>query len=230
MLLSGTLLLLIIPIALAVYWIASIGLRPLTQITINGELQHVHPNQLKALITPQTERGYFGMDVDALRHSLLEIPWIDTASVRRHWPNGLEVDLQEHEPQARWRSGELLSTTGQRFRPPPKTMPDGLPWLDGPSDSEARVLEHYHQFAELLATTGLGIYALTVDRRGTWKLILDNRLELLLGRERTAARLWRLAQVYTAMVKPRANQIQRIDLRYSNGFALSWRGDKPSVR
>ena len=228
LLFSGTLVLLIVPIAMAIYWIASIGLRPIDQITVNGEdLQHLSKQHLQQLIAPHARNGFFGMDVDALRQSLQDIAWVRDATVRRVWPSGLDVELQEHRPQARWRSGELLSNAGQRFRPPPESIPDGLPWLDGPPGNEQRVLAQFRQFAEMLATTGLGIYALTVDQRGSWKLILDNRLELLLGRERMAQRLWRLAQVYTAMVKPRATDIQRVDLRYSNGFALSWRSGKP---
>ena len=231
LLLSGTVILLVIPVALAVYWIFSIGTRPIEQITVNGEdLRHLSRQQLQQLITPQARRGFFGMDVDALRRSLRQIAWIRDAQVRRLWPNGLEVELQEHQPQARWRSGELLSARGQRFRPPPESIPDGLPWLDGPEGDQQRVLEQYRQFAEMLDTTGLGIYALTVDQRGSWKLILDNRLELLLGRERIVQRLWRLAQVYSDIIKPRENDIQRVDLRYSNGFALSWRSGTASAR
>lgn len=228
LLLSGTLLLLVLPIALAVYWIGSIGSRPIEQITINGEdPKHLSRQQLQQLIAPYAREGFFGMDVSALRQALQAIPWISDARVRRIWPDGLAIKLQEHQPQARWRSGELISNAGQRFRPPPGSMPDGLPWLDGPVGDEQRVLEQYRQFAEMLATSGLSIYALTVDQRGSWKLILDNQLELLLGRERTAQRLWRLVKVYNTMIKPKAETIQRIDLRYSNGFALSWHGDKP---
>jgi len=230
LLFSGTLLLLVIPIAVVSYWIANIGLQPITQIKVSGEnIQHLSRQQLQGMIAPQARKGFFGMDARALRQSLQAVAWIRDASMRRVWPDGLDIELQEQRPQARWRSGELLSVAGQRFRPPPESIPDGLPWLDGAAGDEQRVLEQYRRFAQVLATTGLGIYALTVDQRGSWKLILDNRLELLLGRERTAQRLWRLAQVYNTMVKPKANTIRRVDLRYSNGFAVSWRNDQPST-
>ena len=227
LLLGSTTLLLIVPVVIAIYWIANMGLQPLEQISVSGDMGHVAKQQLQQLITPHTHDGYFGVDVASLRDSLREVPWIRAASVRRVWPNGLEVEVKEHNPQARWRSGELLSVTGQRFQPPPQSIPDGLPWLDGPAGTSQRVLQQYRQFADVLATTGLGIYALTVDQRGSWRVILDNRLELLLGRKRMAQRLWRLARVYTAMVKPRVVDIQQVDLRYSNGFALSWR-DRPT--
>ena len=162
------------------------------------------------------------MDMTGLRTSLQAIPWVQSVSVRRIWPNRLEVTLRERTPLARWGAQELLSMAGQRFLPPPRSIPDHLPWLDGPPDSEQRVLEHYRRFAELLKVAGLGIYGMSVDPRGAWRLVLDNGLQLLLGRHRMAQRLWRLAQVYTTVVKPRTSDIQLVDLRYGNGFALRW--------
>ena len=228
LLLSGWLLLLLTPVSLAIYWIADIGLRPIEKVSIDGALRHIPPNLLRSVITPHTERGYFGMDVVQLRESLQAIPWVESISVRRIWPDRLQVDLREQVPLARWGSQELLSLSGERFRPPPQSIPENLPWLDGPPDNEQRVLEHYQRFADLLKVAGLGIFGLSVDPRGSWRLVLDNGLELVLGRDHMAQRLWRLAQVYTTVVKPRAGDIQLVDLRYSNGFALNWRPQTPT--
>ena len=224
LLMTATVLLLGLPIVMAIYWVASIGLRPIEQISVDaGQSMHIPERQLKRLIMPQAQRGFFGLDVDDLRQTLRQIPWVESAGVRRIWPDRLEIELLERQPLTRWGSQELLDAHGKRFLPPPQSIPDNLPWLDGPVDSEQRVLEQYLQFAELLKVTGLGIYAVTVDQRGAWRLKLNNGLELLLGRERMAQRLWRLVQVYGTVIKPKQTEIRNIDLRYSNGFALSWR-------
>lgn len=221
---TATVLLLGLPIVMALYWVTSIGLRPIDQISVNaGQSTHIREQQLKQLIIPQAQQGFFGLDVDELRQTLQQIPWVESAGVRRIWPDRLEIELLERQPLTRWGSQQLLDAHGRRFLPPPQSIPDNLPWLDGPADSEQRVLEQYLQFAELLKVTGLGIYAVSVNQRGAWRLKLDNGLELLLGRERMTQRLWRLVQVYSTVIKPKQADIRNIDLRYSNGFALSWR-------
>jgi len=218
-------LLLLVPIVLAIYWVTIIGSRPMVRINVEGALHHVTPLQLRQLIEPQAQAGFFGIDVAALHDTLQALPWIASVRVRRIWPDQLEIHVQERVPMTRWGSQALLSITGEHFLPPPASMPDNLPWLDGPADSEQRVLDQYRQFVEVLASSGLSIYALTLDQRGAWRLLLDDELEVLLGRERMTRRLWRLAKVYSSVIKPKVAEIQRIDLRYSNGFALSWRSN-----
>ena len=221
--LAAALVLVAMPLLLAGNWMASLGQRPITDVKVTGTLRHVSPAQMKALIGPSLERGYFGIDVSQIRATLEALPWVERAQVRQSWPNRLEIGIHEHVPRARWGEHELLSYTGERFRPSPASIPKGLPLLSGPVDSEHRVLEQYQQFSELLKIAGLDIRGVSVDTRGSWRVTLDNGLVMLLGRKRMDKRLWRIARVYPVVVKPRVEDIERVDLRYSNGFAISWR-------
>jgi cell division protein FtsQ len=212
-----------LPLLLAGHWMTALGQRPITEVTVSGVLHHVSPTQLKTLLGPSLERGYFGVDVSRMRATLEALPWVERAQVRQSWPNRLEIGIHEHVPRARWGDHELLSYTGERFRPLPATIPEGLPLLSGPADSEHRIMTQYRQFSDLLKIAGLGIRGVSMDSRGSWRVILDNGLVMLLGRERMEKRLWRIARVYPVVVKPRVDDIERVDLRYSNGFAISWR-------
>ena len=211
------------PLVLAVNWMVSLGQRPITDVTVSGTLHHVSPKQLQGLIGPSLERGYFGLDVKRIRATLEALPWVERAQVRQSWPNRLEIGIHEHAPRSRWGEHELLSYTGERFRPLPASIPKGLPLLSGPQDSEHRVMTQHREFSDLLKIAGLDIRGVSVDSRGAWRVTLDNGLVMLLGRKRMEKRLWRIARVYPVVVKPRVDDIERVDLRYSNGFAISWR-------
>lgn len=221
--LAAVLVLVVAPLLLAWNWMNSLGHRPITDVTVSGTLRYVSPTQLQELLGPSLERGYFGVDVSRMRATLETLPWVERALVRQSWPSRLEIAIHEHVPRARWGEHELLSYTGERFRPSPASIPEGLPLLSGPRDSEHRVMAHYQQFSDLLKIAGLGIHGVAVDSRGAWRVTLDNGLVMLLGRERMEKRLWRVARVYPVVVKPRVDDIERVDLRYSNGFAISWR-------
>ncbi len=47
---------------------------------------------------------------------------------------------------------------------------------------------------------------------------------LLLGRDELQLRVARFAEVYTGSLLPRAGWIRQVDLRYPNGFAVTWKG------
>ena len=65
--------------------------------------------------------------------------------------------------------------------------------------------------------------ALRVDSRGALDVELINGLQIKLGRGDTERKIERLIAIYRQQIMPRREQIQRLDLRYSNGFAVAWK-------
>jgi len=53
--------------------------------------------------------------------------------------------------------------------------------------------------------------------------VLDSRLELALGRTDKDRRLQRFIKVFPVLFAGKVENLMRVDLRYSNGFAAHWR-------
>ena len=79
------------------------------------------------------------------------------------------------------------------------------------------------------------LVALQVDSRGALTAELINGLQIKLGRGDIEHRIERLVGIYREQILPRREQIERLDLRYSNGFAVAWKkealqgSDKASI-
>ena len=50
-----------------------------------------------------------GFDVEAARERVADLPWVETASVRKVYPDTLEVEIKERKPFAIWQHGRDLS-------------------------------------------------------------------------------------------------------------------------
>jgi cell division protein FtsQ len=61
------------------------------------------------------------------------------------------------------------------------------------------------------------------DSRGALDIELENGLKIKLGREDIERKIDRFVAIYPQHIYPRRNQIQQLDLRYSNGFAVAWK-------
>jgi cell division protein FtsQ len=85
------------------------------------------------------------------------------------------------------------------------------------------VARRYLEARALLAGAGLGLRALELDARGSWRMELSNGFELRLGREEFDRRLRRFARIAAPLLTPRAPEVAYVDLRYSRGFAVGWR-------
>ena len=84
------------------------------------------------------------------------------------------------------------------------------------------MLESYRQVSRALAPLGLQVARLELDDRRAWHLQLDGGVRLELGRVESWRRLQRFVQAYNGLFAQRLEELQRVDLRYSNGFSVHW--------
>lgn len=197
--------------------------RPIRSVRIAGEFRHVSHAALEAAISDHLERGFFQVDLHAVREAALALAWVRDASVRRVWPASLHVAVVERSAVAQWNEAQLLEADGTVFSPGDTARVRNLPRLAGPSGSERQVLAHYELLHAAFAATSVSVQRLELDRRGAWRAVLDEGVALVLGPRPDPARVWRLTHAWKPVFGARLAQVQRIDLRYANGFTVRWR-------
>lgn len=206
----------------SVRWLLDPQTLPIKRVQIAGQFQHLSTAQLQDAIANTMTGGFFTVNVGAVMQAAHSLSWVDTVSVRRVWPDTLRLDVVEQIPLARWGEHDLVNRRGERFTPPVGTLPTDLPSLQGPAGLEAALTRNYYDMGKALAPAGLKITRLIQDERRSWRVALDNGIELRLGRDDAYPRLLRFVRLYPKVLAPRASQIASIDLRYTNGFAVAW--------
>lgn len=199
---------------------------PLAKLRAHGEFERVDPAQLRAVVLPYAKHGFFAVRLQDAQDAVEKLPWVESAEVRKRWPDVMEIRVVEHEPFARWGQDRLLSEHGRLF-PTPKALSGlKLPQLGGPDSQVQEVIALYNESRQLFAPLGLDVERLTMDRRGSWSLTLGNGTEVVIGRADARPRLGRFARMLPQLLAMQPQALRRADLRYTNGFALSW-DDKP---
>ena len=198
---------------------------PLRAVQVEGEFRHLSEVELQQAVLPHVRGGFFTVDVARVQRAAQSLPWVQQASVRRVWPDTLQVHVVEQRAVARWGGQGLLNAEGELFRPA-ENLPEGLPELHGPEGREAAVLLQYGDALRLLAPGGLKVARLVQDERRAWTLELEGGVTLALGRGDPNARLARFVRVYPTVFAERAARLRAVDLRYSNGFAVRWAEDE----
>jgi cell division protein FtsQ len=194
---------------------------PLRTLRLQGELQRVDRGDLQKVVRPYAARGFFAVDLDAIRHDVSQLPWVAKVEVRKQWPDILEVAIHEHRPYARWGQERLLSEDGQLFPAGSLQIPEGLPELDGPESRVQDVVALHDVANRHLAGVG-GVKGVVMDARGSWSIHLHDGMTLVLGRNDPELRLERFAPLLPKLLEQHSEGLQRADLRYTNGFALVW--------
>lgn len=219
------------------------GSFPLRKVTLSVAPRQVDADRVRQVIHANADGNLITVDIERLRMSLQQLPWVRSVNIRREFPDGLEVQLEEHQVLARWNRQAWVNFQGEVFdldsetisrsdksreRPSAPSELQGLPLLSGPEGTSEEVAQLYEVFSVNLAALNLHISQLALSPRYAWQMRLDDGMVVELGREDVRQRLRRFVAVYpyglvpppTLGAKKLQDKIAYVDLRYRNGFSV----------
>lgn len=197
---------------------------PLKQLVVVGPVRQVTPMQVEYAARGSVAGNFFTIDLDAVRAAFEKLPWVRHATVRRIWPDGIEVGIEEQSAAARWRQADgeyrLVNSFGEIFV---AASESDLPLFSGPEGSAALMLTRQKEFTRMLAPLGLRTKEVDLSLRQAWRVKLDDGLVLVLGRDEPAHpvtdRVTRFVSTYSGLERHIGFRPGMIDMRYPNGFA-----------
>jgi len=193
---------------------------PIDNVKIEGTFVHLSRDDIQMQLKQVLNGDYFTADIEAVRTSLLSLPWVQDATIRRQWPSTLQIRISERQAVAYWSDDSLLSDTGELFTPKHITKEMQIPVINGPEGLHHKVWGFLVTLHTELSGLGLDVDRLELDERRSWSMLLSNGVELQLGRNDTQRRIQRFVKVFSMQNAPKLDDIKYIDLRYPNGFAM----------
>jgi cell division protein FtsQ len=214
--------------------VARLPLFPIREVVITNELHEVRRAEIERSLSGKLRGNFFSINLEVLRESLEQLPWVRRAETRRQWPARVEVRIEEHVPVAFWgrANRQLVNSHGEifaaRISVPP---PEALPVFVGPGLFVREMLMYYRQTVDLLRPIGRAPRMLTVSPRLALQLKLDDGMIVELGRQQTTkapaserperlGRLERFVEFYPSILTVAQQRPEVVDMRYPNGFAL----------
>jgi cell division protein FtsQ len=202
----------------AVRYVLRLPVFPLRVVELSAKPQHVSRELLAQVVRTQIRGNFFTVDLEKTREAFEKLSWVRKVSVRRKFPWGLQIEMEEQQPLATWNGKELVNTYGEVF--------DGisaqpLPAFTGQPDTSMLVTQMYEALNTELQPMKEQIAQITLSPRYAWQLKLSNGMVLELGREQMQQRLARFVSVYAYSLGAMPHKVNHVDLRYRNGFAAA---------
>jgi len=216
-------LVLSVPSGLGVWILSQPDTLPIRSVKVEGEFRYLTQQDIYEALGGLTSGGFFNVDVRAVKIAAESLPWVDSASVRRSWPDTLRLEITEQVPLARWGEDQVVNKRGELFQPPSKGLPVNLPQFSGPSGTGVKVAESFQLLAKKMKEINLRISALTLTERRAWHVRMENGLYLMLGKVVNDERLNRFISAYPKLLGEKITRVDSVDLRYTNGFAVRWK-------
>lgn len=124
---------------------------PVENIEVIGDMRFIDKSKIVAILERGIDGGYFTIDLPGLRQSLLREPWVKDVSLRRKWPAGISVFVEEKIPVAYWNNDEYISESGEVFKPEKRMNNLVLPVLNGPQGHHGDVWKFMNELYSEMA-------------------------------------------------------------------------------
>ena len=196
---------------------------PIRYVRIEGGIQNLDVARLRLALEPVVGTGYFSVPIGEIERAAKAYPWVDEVQVARLWPDTVVVSIREQKPVVRWGDHALLNQRGELFQPENVEAFRELPVIFGPPGTENQLLGMWNRLNDQLQQKGLSIAALDLSRRRAWTVRLNSGMELHFGRQEPTRALDHFLALVPKLGENKLAAIQRVDLRYPNGFAVVWR-------
>jgi len=200
---------------------------PMKYVRVEGSIWNLDMDAFEQTLAPYTHSGYFSTDMERIETEAKTFAWVDRVRVERLWPDTLVVRIEEQKPIARWDGDSLLNDRGERFTPPSVADYQHLPRLSGPEGQEKLVLGTLRALNAKLERRNLRIVTLSLSKRRAWVARLENGVEIVFGHQDPLAALERTLSLLPRLGEDRIAAIQKLDLRYPNGFSVIWKPLEP---
>ena len=207
---------------------------PIAGVEVKGELAFMNKDEIRSIVEDNISGGFITVDLNRVREIVSQQPWVENVSLRRRWPDTLEVFIDERKPIAFWNDDGYISENGLVFKPESIDKKLNLPDLDGPDGQHNNVWKFMNVLYKEMSLLNYTVTSLELDERRAWQLKIEKNVGLgdeeimsvisvRLGRFDTEKRLRRFVRVLPELAAEKEfadNNIKVIDMRYPNGFAV----------
>jgi len=202
---------------------------PIRYVRTEGVFQYLSKDEIKAALMPLVTASIFDADMQLIHETVAKLAWVKNASVERVWPDTIDIKVHERKAFVRWGQKGLLTEYGELFTPSNVDQFQSLLLVEGPKQQEAKTLEIMKGVNTALEDQALELAEFSVNDREAWKIKLKTGLEILLGRTGHLEKLQRFLDTFPVLGQEKVAAMQVVDLRYPNGYAVSWKPDSEPI-
>jgi cell division protein FtsQ len=195
------------------------------ELKIKGKFRYLQPAEVDLVLREQDLGNFFSVELDRLKAKVEDIEWVQSADVRRQWPNSLTVSIVEHQPAMRWGDDKWVSTSGSIIALPTNIADADVITLNGDEAQSKRILLQAARWQKHFARDGIELRKAKLSNSQAWTLglyypELDSEFDLLLGSKDVAARIARFKVLFNEQLKFSERTLKRVDARYPDGLAV----------
>lgn len=191
-------------------------------IHVNSKIVRVSKIEISEIVKRYEMDGFFTVNLRDFEAELNSLDWVYKANIKRQWPYGLIIDIEEQTPVFRWNQQQLMNKYGQVFTAQSDESFAHRPHLIGQSGRALYLADLYNRYNQQFLDLGISIKSLQEDARYDKVMTLSNGVRINMGRGDAEMQMHHCIGTLALLSDEERAAIASIDLRHTNGLAVSW--------
>jgi len=195
--------------------------QPIQAFELVTPVNQVTPQEIQKTVESYLGKSFWDIPLNLIQADLIRLDWVESAEVKRKWPDLLYISVKEQVPVARWGEAGLVNNSGQVFFPRSIKGFENLVRLNGALDESEKVLKNLISLQTSLSVLELTIEEISLAADKVWHIQILNGPKIVLDSLDYEHKLQRFIMAYPKLESEMRKSARVYDLRYSNGFIIA---------
>lgn len=204
-------------------------------IVITGDSKYQNISNIRDAILPSLAGGVVDINLRVVKSIFESLPLVRSATVKRVYPNRINVNLTEHIAVGVWGDsddGKMVNVYGEIFDVGADELAEfsSYPKFNGSDSQTLSIVSMHQKLKTLFPLMNTHISKIQLSPRGNWSIFLANGTQLELGRGNVEQIFENLKLALHTALKvaekygKNVQDIKYLDLRYRGGYAIQMSG------
>ena len=200
---------------------------PIKNISIESKIINVNKEDIfEKSKNYLNSKSFFNFKINILKKEIEKVSWVKSADIKRVYPDEIKIYIKEHVPIAIWNNKSYMNNSGDIFFI--HDIKKNLPMINSNESRNKIMYVYFSLLLKYISDYNFDIEIKKIEENEIRSISahLSSGIIVKFGSKDIKSKIHTFLKVYKTLNSSDLKKIGYIDMRYSNGFSIGWKGVK----
>ena len=200
---------------------------PIKNISIESKIINVNKDDVfEKSKNYLNSKSFFNFKINILKKEIEKVSWVKSADIKRVYPDEIKIYIKEHVPIAIWNNKSYMNNSGDIFFI--HDIKKNLPMINSNESRNKIMYVYFSLLLKYISDYNFDIEIKKIEENEIRSISahLSSGIIVKFGSKDIKSKIHTFLKVYKTLNSSDLKKIGYIDMRYSNGFSIGWKGVK----
>jgi cell division protein FtsQ len=200
---------------------------PIKNISIESKIINVNKDDVfEKSKNYLNSKSFFNFKINILKKEIEKVSWVKSVNIKRVYPDEIKIYIKEYVPIAIWNNKSYMNNSGDIFFI--HDIKKNLPMINSNESRNKIMYVYFSLLLKYISDYNFDIEIKKIEENEIRSISahLSSGIIVKFGSKDIKSKIHTFLKVYKTLNSSDLKKIGYIDMRYSNGFSIGWKGVK----